>query len=193
MRVELFVKSGSQLTSFLSLVSDRSAQLCSSSLQGSNVYSSFNIPNKAKDDNLLPYAERILSFNKDADICIHYSLKNQRFRTMDEACTGLIQYIQRSNEVGVKEILLVSGSGDKRSVNSLSCLEQLRIRGYSKPKDIRLSVAFNPYCLSDEELEKERIRLRQKLETGFVETVYLQFGTDISLLEEGLAYLKQLQ
>jgi hypothetical protein len=57
-----------------------------------------------------------------------------------------------------------------------------------------LAVAFNPYFPDAARREEERLRLRQKLVAGrgLVAAVYLQAGSDLEQLEQGLQYLQQL-
>ena len=51
-----------------------------------------------------------------------------------------------------------------------------------------LGVAFNPY-LTGKERHLERDRLRAKLETGAVSSVWLQFGAITDALQDGLSFL----
>lgn len=53
-------------------------------------------------------------------------------------------------------------------------------------------VAFNPYFPSNAEAAAERMRLKRKLESGLVRGIYLQMGTDLKQLQEGLDFLKEV-
>jgi 5,10-methylenetetrahydrofolate reductase len=53
-----------------------------------------------------------------------------------------------------------------------------------------IAVAFNPYFPEPKNRKMEIDRLHAKLNTGMVNTVYLQFGSDINHLKEGLIALK---
>lgn len=99
-------------------------------------YSVFNIPNKVRNENLLPYAEQILNMSPSADISIHYSIKNNKFKTMTESLNHFKTTVSNAANIGVKEILLVSGSGDpihKRIINAVSVLEALQKEKYQLP------------------------------------------------------------
>jgi len=176
MRLELFHKSNEQLTSLLTF------------LKPLTNYQSFNLPNKQRNENLLPYAETILGVIPNADICIHYSLKNNKFRTLDQSLEHLQDTIDLASKAGIQEVLLVSGSGDKRNINSVTCLQQLAKNQYECP--LRLSVAFNPYLQDEDEKNEEVARLKMKLESTLVSgSVYLQFGSELAPLEASLNML----
>ncbi len=51
-------------------------------------------------------------------------------------------------------------------------------------------VAFNPYFPSKAAAAEERKRLTRKLDTGLVKGIYLQMGTDMEQLKQGLDFLK---
>ena len=53
-------------------------------------------------------------------------------------------------------------------------------------------VAFNPYLQDPIQLEQEQVRLQLKLNTGLVKGVYLQMGTDLHKLKQGLQHLQLL-
>ena len=96
------------------------------------------------------------------------------------------------NQLGKQnEVLIVSGSGAKAKFNSVSALQRLRDdRVEIEPK---MSVAYNPFFPEEQDLVDERRRLEQKLETGLVSKVYLQFGTDLDRLRSSLQELKAMQ
>ena len=95
-------------------------------------------------------------------------------------------YTFMENTHGVEEILLVSGSQKRKGLDSLSALQEISSSG--KHKEARFGVAFNPYLPADE-MKLERKRLQQKVETGLVSTVYLQFGTDLKKLKTEITAL----
>ena len=55
-----------------------------------------------------------------------------------------------------------------------------------------IHVAFNPYFPSKAEAAEERKRLIRKLDTGLVRGIYLQMGTDLERLKQGLDFLKDV-
>lgn len=175
MKLELFFKTAGQLTSLLSFLKPLP-------------YQSFNLPNKISNENLIPYAMQILETIPEADVCIHYSLKNNKFRTVEESASHFRATVERAAGAGVREVLLVSGSGAKRTANSVSCLQYLAQTQYECP--VRLGVAFNPYLTDEGEREDEMRRLKAKLESSLVSTVYLQFGSELVPLEASLKDLR---
>jgi hypothetical protein len=184
MRIEFFVKSVSQLSSFLAFIQDQNAR------HFPRPVIDFNLPNKQRYEDLMPYVKEVMDNIPTADLCVHYSLKNNRYKTMTESIHHLQQTIDIYSSHGVKELLLVSGSGDKRLINTVSCLQSLQAQGYQSP--LKLSVAFNPYLLDDaDELEEEKKRLKQKLDTGLVTNIYLQFGSEVSILENAVRFLHE--
>lgn len=183
MKIELSFKTSAQLTALLELVLDRKALL---------PYYSFNIPNKMRDENLVPFASQIINRIPSANVCLHYSLKNHRAKSLTDAAANFAYCVQESANVGVTEMLLVSGSGDKRNINAVTCLQKLQSAGYKPPEGMKISVAFNPYYSSEAEKTVERERLLQKLQTGYISILYLQFGSDIAMLRDSMLFLSEV-
>lgn len=182
MKIELFFKSSIQLGAVLDLILQR-PKLAS--------HFNFNIPNKVRDENLLPFAEQIRNSIPNAHVCLHYSLKNNRAKGLSDASNKFVHFISRADACGVGEILLVSGSGDKRHVNSLTCLQSLKQNQFILPPSIQIGVAFNPYYSDLVEYGKEKQRLIEKLNTGYVSLVYLQFGSNIEMLQQSLEWIHE--
>lgn len=88
------------------------------------------------------------------------------------------------------DILLVSGGGKKRKLETVSALGMLASNVHKPATPI--SVAFNPYLPDPAQMEQERHRLRQKLLSGLVSSVYLQIGSDTDRLQQGLQYIQEL-
>lgn len=84
-------------------------------------------------------------------------------------------------------LLLVSGGGPKRRLNSVSALLQLAERGCSIP----IYVAFNPYEIK---INQERLRLEEKVlkTNNLVKGIYLQAGDNVEQLQQGLCFIKKL-
>jgi hypothetical protein len=181
MRIELFFKTSSQLSTILNFLNTQS--------QIQPLYcQSFNLANKIRNENLMPYALQIIEKFPSADVCIHYSIKNNKFKTVDDSSKHFIDTVDKAKHAGVKEILLVSGSGEKRVINSLSILQYLSRQGYVP--SIRIGVAFNPYMFSNDEMKMEMDRLKEKLSSNLVSVVYLQFGTELMLLQQSLHFIR---
>lgn len=86
-------------------------------------------------------------------------------------------------------MLIISGGGPKKKVNTVSLLEA--IRRSALPPPLPIYVAFNPYLPFPEDLETEKQRLVAKLSSGLVSGVYLQMGTDLARLRAGLECLRE--
>eukprot|EP01036_Dinobryon_divergens_P032337 gene32338-41899_t len=149
-----------------------------------------------RDENLLPYAQEILQRIPNGNVCLHYSLKNNKSKSVSEATDRLINYIANCHELGVKEVLLVSGSSGgfevKRKINTVSCLQHMRGMSYTLPPSLQLGAAFNPYYTSESGNDFERSRLVQKLLTGYISVLYLQFGSNPTMLEQNLEYVNSV-
>lgn len=144
-RLEL-LKRGHQLERNLPFLAD-----VSKSLEGVRV----NLPNKSKGQSqeLLDSAGKILSIQPAADICVHYSFKN-----MPHGVAPLQDFLRSAVELGVRRVLLVSGTGKRPKEDTIWHLEQL-----AETSDLEnlpcLGVAFSPF-------EEDRGRLRRKLKSG---------------------------
>ena len=106
-----------------------------------------------------------------------------------------------------KEVLLITGSGPKGKLDSLIALQRLQSQqlpipiptqeGQPKPQpqesNAILAVAYNPFFPDPAEYHQEQERLTQKISTGLVSKIYIQFGTDLDRLRSALVYLQSLQ
>ena len=195
MKIELFFKSASQLSAVLQSYAQRVnpsiTTIPSPTIQSQSIYHYYNIPNKVKHENILPFTSTILSHFPQADVCLHYSLKNHPCKRMDDASQEFIKFVNDAKEVGAKEVLLISGSGAKRAINAVTLLQYLDKYALSLPEGMKIGVAFNPYYTSEEEKQAEYQRLVDKLNTNLVNIVYLQFGTNVEMLKEALEFLQQ--
>ena len=173
-RVELFFKTPQQLQ-------ERVRFLAS---QGVNAY---NLVNKNESDNLCEWYKMIKGIQRDANICLHYSLKYNKVKrgSVNEHFNRLQEFLQTAPTDA--EILLVSGSTSTKSWNTVEALRMLQ----SKRQGRKVAIAFNPFFPSQQERDVEYKRLDEKLSTGQVSKVYLQFGTDLSLLQQGLSILRK--
>mmetsp|Transcript_5704 Transcript_5704/g.13639 ORF Transcript_5704/g.13639 Transcript_5704/m.13639 type:complete len:326 (+) Transcript_5704:77-1054(+) len=174
-RIELFFKSPADLQ-------DRVRFLRSSGIV------SFNLVNKDKRDDMEGWIDSIREVYPEADISAHYSLKHNKVprKGLEEHKALWLENLGNSR---ADEILMISGSGPKKQWNTLEALGALRDAG-EKPSHPKIAVAYNPYFPSEEDLEKENRRLVEKLETGCVSKIYLQFGTDLERLQRGLDFLQ---
>ena len=189
-RLELFFKSSSELR----------LQTLPFLKAHQHTFRGVNLTNKSKDDDLLESVSILRQELPNLDICVHYSLKYNYHRSPPQTLTRLTTFLEtlEAQKVGVENstsVLLISGSGKRKGLDSLSALEKLNASGRpAAARTVPLYVAFNPYLPTPEELENEKKRLRCKLfaDPGRVGGVYLQMGTDIKALEAGLDFLEEI-
>jgi deoxyribodipyrimidine photolyase len=173
-RIELFFKTATELKDRIRFLSGRGI-------------TAYNVVNKNDKDTLMDWYSIIQKEQSNAHVCLHYSLKYNKVKrgSVEEHFNRLRTFLKESPANA--EILLVSGSTCTTSWNSLVALEKLK----SHSIDRRVAVAFNPYFPSETERQVEYDRLEKKLATGLVSKVYLQFGTDLELLQKALNKLKE--
>lgn len=105
-----------------------------------------------------------------------------------------VEYNREMEAAGASSILVVSGAGGKKTLDSCGTLSRA---ASSAPPSLPLGVAFNPhiggvldpYC-GEEQREQEWSRLRQKIRSGAAQ-VWIAFGADVAALEFGLVRLQQ--
>ncbi|PSC72691.1 Paired amphipathic helix repeat [Micractinium conductrix] len=158
--------------------------------------SSFNLPNKAKGEAaaLLERAGTLRAVLPLApDICVHWAVSNNYARTPEATFAGLEAFAERLAAVPACSLLLVSGGGPRRKLDSLQALELLAASPRFHAAPLPLAVAFNPFFPDEARQQEERDRLRAKLAAGrgHVAAVYLQAGSDADRLEQGLVWLQQ--
>lgn len=183
-RLELFFKSAIDLrlqTPFI--------RKCAPHIQG------VNLTNKSKDDNLLESVAILQEEIPGLDICVHYSVKYNYHRSPQHTFTTLTTFLETIESRGGCSVLVVTGSGKRKGMDSVTALERLATSGPAAARAIPICIAFNPYLPTSEELNTEFKRVRTKLmsEPGRVATVYLQMGTDFENLEAGLDHLVAVQ
>jgi hypothetical protein len=108
--------------------------------------------------------------------------------------------MEQCRHAGIKEVLVVNGSGPKRqSIDTVSLLRECAGNTASEANQkhwfetlgVQLGVAYNPYFPTAQERQVENKRLHDKLSTAVVSSVWLQFGSNTELLREGLQELKR--
>ena len=156
-----------------------------------NKINKINIPCKGiiKKQFLYETIEFIGKNYKDLDVIYHYSLYHQYTKNRDESYLEFLKFLKRINYYMNREILLVSGSNKKKNFEVLDVINQLRIE---ENLIVNLGIAYNPYLRKYFNNDQERERLEQKISSGLVKSIWLQFGTDMKSLEKEVEYLKRL-
>ncbi|WP_269616831.1 hypothetical protein [Prochlorococcus marinus] len=160
--------------------------------QRNNLYK-INIPckNSLKKDFLLESIRISKEEFPNIDIIPHFSIlhefKRDRINTQD----SFLNFLKTVKTLGCEQILLVSGSQKRSTLDSVYALSMLKDNPLCFNQDISIGVAFNPYLpgfLFDEEL----LRLEKKLQSGLVGSIWIQFGTDYKLLTSRIKILKNI-
>jgi hypothetical protein len=175
-----------------------------------------SLTNKFKDDDHLGILNKIRELDKTLQFVSTYSFKVRYCGEFQKTFWDCLEYLQKCMVAGVEEVLLVSGNPKRkldtvefltrlyevnRNIIKGDNLEQKEVGEFQESlstglefglagdlnslKLPKLGVAFNPF-LEGKDWLVEETRLRQKLETGLVSTVYFQLGDDLKKLGEGL-------
>jgi hypothetical protein len=149
-----------------------------------------NLPVKSKADADAAVARALAlaeALGPRADVCVHYALSHAYGGSAKAALARLRTAAAALAAARGARLLLVSG-GDARALDTLAALRALAAA--PPPALPPLAVAFNPYFPEEADRAAERTKLRAKLAAGFpIAEIYLQFGTNLALLEEGLDFL----
>ncbi len=160
--------------------------------QRNNLYK-INIPckNNLKKYFLLEAIKIINDEFPDIDIIPHFSILHEFKRNRINTQDSFINFLQAVKYSGCKQVLLVSGSQKRSTLDSVSSLYMLKDNSLFFNQDISIGVAFNPYLpsyLFDEEI----LRLEKKMQSGLVSAIWIQFGTDYKLLKSRLEILSRI-
>ena len=180
LRLEISFKTYDELRSILSFC------------QKNNLYR-INIPckNNLKKEFLLNSIKLSREEFPNIDIIPHFSILYEFRRNRVDTQNYLIKFLNVVKSLGCHQVLLVSGSQKRATLDSLSALNFFKDNPLFLSDNFSLGVAFNPYlpgCKFEEEIE----RLTKKLQSGIVKSIWIQFGTDIQLLESRLEILKNI-
>ena len=179
-RLELSFKSFEELRSILSLYNKN------------NLYK-INIPckNNLKKDFLLDSIKIARDEFPHIDLIPHFSVLHEFKRNRFNTLNSFMEFIHVVKNLGCSEVLLVSGSQKRSTLNSVSTLNYMKDNSFFSNTDFSIGIAFNPY-LSSSLFEDEIIKLEKKLNSGLVKSIWLQFGTDCKLLERRIKILRNI-
>ncbi len=146
-----------------------------------------NIPCKGliKKDFLLEAVKYIGTNYKEAEVIYHYSLFHQFSKDQNNSLNDLLRFIKLAREYNNKELLLISGSRKKKNFEVTNILDKF------KDEDIKFGVAYNPYFLKNNEISLERNNLIKKVNSGLVNSIWLQFGSNPQALEKEIKFIKK--
>ena len=152
-----------------------------------------NVPHKSKDSPplaTLQALQDVLPPDVLRECVPHYSLKFAYDRSAEVTRQSFVTFCAEAAALPTppRQLLLVSGSG-QRKFDTVQCLKSLP---QEHSDAIGIGVAFNPYIPDRAQREHERARLRLKVGTGRVSAIWLQLGSDLELLADGLQFLETL-
>tara|TARA_B100000886_G_scaffold192596_1_gene132652 strand:+ start:624 stop:1427 length:804 start_codon:yes stop_codon:yes gene_type:complete len=122
-------------------------------------------------------------------VTYHYSLYHQYSQNKEKSYQDFLCFLKNSYSNRNYEILLVSGSSKKKNFDAIDVLSKIK---EEKNLKIKLGIAFNPYLHKYYKDTSERERFERKLSSGLVNSIWLQYGTDIKILQDEVNYLKNV-
>ena len=158
-----------------------------------NKLNKINIPckNNLKKDFLLNSIRISREEFPDLDLIPHFSILHEFKRNRVNTIESFIEFFNVVKRLGCNELLLISGSQKRSTLDASSTLSYLNEKKLFSYSDLSIGVAFNPY-LNSILFKKEIIKLEKKLQSGLVKSVWIQFGTEFTLLESRISILKKL-
>ena len=178
-RIEISFNSSNELRSILSFC------------QLHNLYK-INIPckNNLKKDFLLNSIKISREEFQNIDLIPHFSILHEFKRNRLNTLNSFTNFIRFVKGLDCKQVLLVSGSQKRSTLDSLSTLSYINDINLISNGDFSIGVAFNPY-LPSFLFEEEIIKLEKKLKSGVVRSIWIQFGTDFNTLENRMELLRK--
>ena len=126
---------------------------------------------------------------QDLDVVYHYSLMNQYERNKENSYQKLLDFINKSSSNKKNSILLISGSNKRKNFEVINVLNFLK---NEKNLNINFGIAYNPYLAKYYGISEERERLKKKISSGLIKSIWLQFGTDMNLLEKEIKFINNV-
>ena len=156
-----------------------------------NIYK-INIPCKGliKKDFLLNVIRFIGDNYSKLDVIYHYSLNHQFSKNFENSYLDFIEFLNLCYRYKCKEILIISGTRKRKKFDVIGLLNYLK---NTSKKNFYFGVAFNSYLKSNDEKLSEKERMENKLSSKLIKSIWLQFGTDLNLLEIEIDFLNKLK
>ena len=131
----------------------------------------------------------ILENHQEFNVTYHYSLYHQYSQNKEKSYQDLLDFLKNSYSNRNYEILLVSGSNKKKNFDTLNVLSKIK---EEKNLKVKLGIAYNPYLRKYYKDTLERERIDSKLSSGLINSIWLQYGTDIKVLQDEVTYFKKV-
>ena len=156
-----------------------------------NKIKNINIPCKGiiKKDFFNSTIKYISKYHQEFNLTYHYSLYHQYSQNKEKSYQDLLDFLKNSYSNRNYEILLVSGSNKKKNFDVLNVLSKIK---EEKNLKVKLGIAYNPYLKKYFNDNLERERLDRKLSSELINSIWLQYGTDIKVLQNEVNSLKKL-
>ena len=151
-----------------------------------------NIPCKGhiKKEFLLETIKFIGSNYRNLDITYHYSFFHEYSKSKSISYLKFLSFLELVKRYNNAKILLVSGSKKRKEFDVLTILGNLK---NDLNNDDQFGVVYNPYFPNEIDLENERNRLFNKLNTGLIKSIWFQFGTDYENLIREINYIREIK
>ncbi len=127
------------------------------------------------------------NFN-EFNVTYHYSLYHQYSKNKEKSYLDFLDFLKKSSSNRNPEILLVSGSNKKKNFDTVNALTNIK---NEKNFKVKFGTAYNPYLKKYYMVSSERERLEKKISSGLINSIWLQYGTDIEVLQNEVNYLKK--
>ena len=127
---------------------------------------------------------------KDFNVTYHYSLYHQYSRNKENSYKDFLNFTKNSYSNKNYEILLVSGSNKKKYFDTVNVLNRIKKENNLR---VKFGIAYNPYLKKYYKVISERERYENKISSGMINSIWLQFGTDIKVLQNEVNYLKRTE
>tara|TARA_B100001989_G_C24523911_1_gene457486 strand:+ start:470 stop:1267 length:798 start_codon:yes stop_codon:yes gene_type:complete len=124
---------------------------------------------------------------QDFNVTYHYSLYHQYSGNKEKSFNDFLEFLENSYSKNKYEILLVSGSNKKKNFDVINVLNKIKKEKKSK---FKLGIAYNPYLKKYYKVSSERERFEKKINSGLINSVWFQYGTDIKVLKSEVSYIK---
>ncbi|ABB50057.1 paired amphipathic helix repeat-like protein [Prochlorococcus marinus str. MIT 9312] len=154
-----------------------------------NEITNINIPCKGNiKKELFNSTIKYISKNfQEFNVTYHYSLYHQYSKNEEKSYYDFLDFLKNSYSNRNYEILLLSGSNKKKNFDSVNVLSKIK---KEKVVKIKLGIAHNPYLKKYYKSPSERDRFERKISTGLINSVWFQYGTDIKVLQNEVAFIK---
>ncbi len=126
---------------------------------------------------------------QEFNVTYHYSLYHQYSKNKEKSYQDFLGFLKKSYSNKNYEILLVSGSNKKKNFDAINVLSNIKKEKILK---VKLGIAHNPYLKKYYKVSSERERFERKISSGLINSVWFQYGTDIKVLQNEVAYIKKI-